>query len=69
MASVAGSIAAAPMPSSTDSPMKSCTTDWDSDAISEPTANRPAPMKNMRRRPMMSPIRPKLMSSDANTSA
>ena len=37
--SVAGSITAAPMPSSTDSPMNSCTTDCDSDAISEPTAN------------------------------
>ncbi len=66
--SVAGSIIAAPMPSISDSPMKSCTTDCDSDAISEPTANSDAPMKNSLRRPTMSPRRPKLMRSDANTS-
>ena len=66
--SVAGSIIAAPIPSISDSPMKSCTTDCESDAISEPTANSVAPMKNILRRPTMSPRRPKLMSSDANTS-
>ena len=66
--SVAGSIIAAPMPSSSDSPMKSWTTDCDSEARSEPMPNKPAPAKNSLRRPMTSPNRPKLMSSDANTS-
>ncbi len=66
--SVAGSIIAAPTPSSSDSPMNSWTTFCDSEAISEPTANSVAPMKNSLRRPMMSPSRPKLISSEANTS-
>ena len=65
---MAGSIIAAPMPSISDSPMKSCTTDCDSDAINEPTANSDAPMKNILRRPTMSPSRPKLINSDAKTS-
>src|SRR5689334_8210452 len=65
---VAGSIIAAPTPSISDSPTKSWTTDCDSDAMSEPTANSDAPMKNIFLRPTMSPSRPKLMSSDAKTS-
>ena len=65
---MAGSIIAAPTPSSSDSPMNSCTTEWDIDAISEPTANRPAPAKKSFRRPKMSPSRPKLISREANTS-
>lgn len=68
MDSVAGSIMAAPMPSSSDSPMNSCRTECDSSLIREPTANIAAPAKNSLRRPMMSPSRPKLMSNEANTS-
>jgi hypothetical protein len=41
--SVAGSMAAAPMPSSNDSPMNSWPTDCDSEASSDPMANRVAP--------------------------
>ncbi len=48
--------------------MNSWTTFCDSEAISEPTANSVAPMKNSLRRPKMSPSRPKLISSEANTS-
>jgi hypothetical protein len=48
--------------------MKSWTTECEREATSEPTANMAAPAKNIRRRPMMSPSRPKLISSEANTS-
>ena len=65
---MAGSIIAAPIPSISDSPMKSCTTDCESDAMSDPIANSDAPTKKSLRRPMMSPRRPKLISNDANTS-
>ena len=65
---VAGSMAAAPRPSSSDSPRKSCVAECDMEANSEPRPKRVAPIRKRRRRPKMSPRRPKLISSEANTS-
>ncbi len=51
IASVAGSINEAPMPSMIASPTISSATDRDTDASSEPTPNSATPMMKMRRWP------------------
>lgn len=68
MASVAGSIIGAPMPSISDSPTSRLGTFHDNAASSEPPPNRAAPTMNMRRWPNTSPRRPPMMSSVAKTS-
>ncbi len=50
-AKLAGVINAAPIPSITASPRMSVPTEWEIEAISEPTPNSVVPMMNMRRWP------------------
>ncbi len=69
MASVAGNISDAPVPSMSASPTIRLGTPHDNAARSEPPANSPAPMQKMRRWPKTSPSRPPMISRLANVSA
>ena len=70
IASVAGSMSDAPMPSMIASPRMSCGhRTARATAMSEPTPNSAAPMMKMRRWPYTSPSRPPMMSSVAKVSA
>ena len=65
---VAGIISAAPTPSMIDSPMMSCGTFCEIDAMNEPMPNSTAPSMNMRLRPNRSPRRPPVIVSAASVS-
>ncbi len=68
IASVAGIMSAAPMPSMTASPITSSGTDCEIDATKEPRPNSAAPMMKIRRWPYTSPSRPPMMRNVANVS-
>ena len=66
IASVAGSISDAPMPSMIASPRIIMPTECETDASSDPTPKNAAPITNIARWPYTSPRRPPMISNVAN---